>query len=87
MKFYFPEGKRNLIGKKLRALREQQKISQKQLAAQLQLMGCDISELTVLRIEKDQRLVTDFELRSFCQYFHISPNEMLEFSWDFSGDL
>ncbi|MGL5436970.1 MAG: helix-turn-helix domain-containing protein [Lachnospiraceae bacterium] len=79
MKFNFPDGSRNLIGDKIKQLRTDNKMSQKDLAIKLQTSGCEISDLTILRIEKGIRLVTDFELLAFCELFGISPNEILDY--------
>ncbi len=45
----------------------------------MQILGYDFSELTILRIEKGIRLVTDIELKILCQFFHVTPNELLGF--------
>jgi len=47
------------------------------MAAQLQVQGYYFSELTILRIEKGKRLVTDIELKILCDYFRITPNDLL----------
>lgn len=79
MKFYFPDGKHNLIGDKIRQLRIDKGMSQKNLAIKLQTRGCELSDLTILRIEKGTRLVADFELLAFCEFFDISPNDILDY--------
>lgn len=79
MKFYFPDEKRNLIGEKIKQLRTGKGLSQKELAIKLQTQGSELSDLTILRIEKGTRLVTDFELLAFCEFFEISPNEILDY--------
>ena len=48
------------------------------MAAQLQVQGYYFSELTILRIEKGKRLVTDIELKILCDYFRIT----LTICWD-----
>ena len=43
------------VGKNVRALREKAKMTQEQLAAKLQLCGCDITRSAVAKIEVGQR--------------------------------
>ena len=48
------------VGQNVRALREKAKMTQEQLAAKLQLCGCDITRSAVAKIEVGQRhLYTD----------------------------
>lgn len=60
---YNSQPQRNLIGNQIFKLRKSRKLSQKEMAAQLQVQGYYFSELTILRIEKGKRLVTDIELK------------------------
>ena len=76
---YNSETKKNLIGDTIRSLRKRRGLSQRALAAKLQLNGYDFNYLTILRIEKGTRLVTDIELRALCHFFNVTPNEMLSF--------
>ena len=50
-----------------------EKLSQKEMAAQLQVQGYYFSELTILRIEKGKRLVTDIELKILLRLFPHHP--------------
>lgn len=43
------------IGKNIRSLREKSKLTQEELAAQLQIRGCDITRSAVAKIEVGQR--------------------------------
>lgn len=43
------------IGKNIRKIRENKKITQEELAAKLQLRGCDITRSAVAKIEVGQR--------------------------------
>jgi len=43
------------VGQNVRALREKAKMTQEQLAAKLQLCGCDITRSAVAKIEVGQR--------------------------------
>lgn len=74
---YNSQPQRNLIGNQIFKLRKSRKLSQKEMAAQLQVQGYYFSKLTILRIEKGKRLVTDIELKILCDYFRITPNDLL----------
>ena len=52
MKIYWSGDSKNIIGAKVRALRLEKKWSQHDLATKVQLLGCECSDLTILRIEK-----------------------------------
>ena len=52
-------------------------LSQKALAEQLQLAGYELSDLTVLRIEKGTRFVPDYELVALAEFFHVSCEYLL----------
>ena len=79
MKLSVNDTRKNLIGKQIRELRIAHKLTQYQLAAKLQLQGYNFSELTILRIEKGKRLVTDIELKILCTFFQVDPNTLLDF--------
>ena len=50
------DGKNNLCGPRITALRKQQRLSQRALADQLQLLGLDLDKNAIQRIESGQRL-------------------------------
>lgn len=79
MKIYWSkeEGKKNIIGKKIKALRKAAEITQKQLAEKLQLQGHEFSDLTILRIEQGTRFVPDYEIVILADYFGITTDELL----------
>ena len=78
MKIYNYDGKTNIVGKKIRKLRKQQKLSQEELAAKMQLNNVEISQKVVSRIEKQERFVTDYELLVFSQVLCVSIYDLLE---------
>lgn len=65
---------RNISGIKLRELRIEKKMSQKQVAEKLQLEGIDLTEKEISKIEHNNRLVHDFELFAFAKIFNISAD-------------
>ena len=54
--------KMNLIGRKVRKLRKERKMSQQALSAKLELLGVYVCRGSVSRIEDQSRTVTDIEL-------------------------
>ncbi len=77
MKIYkYTDGKCNASGGKIKALREEASLSQEQLAAKLQLMGLNLNQKAVSRIETGERVVADYELLYFSELFRV-PLEAL----------
>lgn len=67
-----PDGKKNLIGPRVRQLRHEKDLSQEQLIAQLQLLGMDNDRGVIKRIENGTRFVSDIELRLLADYFGVT---------------
>ena len=66
-------GKNNVCGDKIRQYRKDNlKLSQKELADQLQIAGLDLDKNAVQRIESGERFVTDIELRILAKVLHVS---------------
>lgn len=53
---------KNIIHTRLAQERERQGISQQGLAARLQVLGVSIDQQAISKIERDKRIVTDYEL-------------------------
>ena len=77
MKIYWTGDSKNIIGSKLKQLRTRQGLSQDKLASQLQLHGIEYSALTVLRIEKGERFVPDYEIIALAKFFDLTTDELL----------
>ena len=73
------EGKNNLCGEKIRALRlaYPSKLSQRALADKMQLIGIDVDKNAIQRIEFGKRFITDIELKAFAEIFGVSVDELL----------
>lgn len=78
MKIYWHGDSKNIIGKKVRSLRTERKMSQKYLAEKLQLAGYDFSDLTILRIENGTRFVPDYEVKALAMIFGVEYSELLD---------
>lgn len=75
-KSYFHENS-NLISKNLRQLRKKNKLSQEELAAKMQLLGVDIDQQLISKIELNKRFVKDYELACLCRIFGVSEKDLL----------
>ena len=71
------DGRNNICGVNIAYLRKQIKISQRELADQMQLLGLDLDKNAIQRIESGQRFVTDIELLYFAKFFKISADCLL----------
>ena len=69
---------KNLIGKRLKILRTERKLSQRDLARELQLIGIDMDKNVITRIETDKRYVTDFELQALKEIFGVSYDYLID---------
>lgn len=78
MKIYWDGKSKNIIGKKIKKLRKDAGLTQKQLAEKLQLEGHDFTDLTILRIEQGSRFVPDYEVLILAEFFHITTDELLK---------
>lgn len=71
------EGLNNVCGKNISKLRTELKISQRELADRMQLVGIDIDKNAVQRIECGKRFVTDIEIIAFAKIFDVSFDKLL----------
>jgi len=67
MKLYSYQGRCNISGERIREAREAAELSQEQLAARLQLLGLEITQKSISRIETGLRVVPDYELQFFAK--------------------
>lgn len=77
MKIYWNGTSKNIIGPAVKGLRLQRQLTQKDLAAKLQLQGYEFTDLTILRIEQGKRFVPDYEVVILADFFHVSPLDLL----------
>lgn len=71
------DGLNNACGKNIAKLRTQLKISQRELADRMQLVGIDIDKNAIQRIECGKRFVTDIEIIAFAKIFNVSFEALL----------
>ena len=71
------DGRNNICGKNIALFRANLKISQRELADRMQLVGLDIDKNAIQRIECGKRFVTDIEIIAFSKVFNVTLEELL----------
>ena len=77
MKIYDYNGKKNICGDRVHEARCRLRLTQNDLAAQLQVNGINIERDSVSRIEIGTRFVADYELRSLAKILKVSVDWLL----------
>lgn len=66
------------IGAKIRAAREAKGLTQEQLAARLQTLGCDITRSALAKIEVGQRHLYIDEFKLIAKLLSVSYSDLLD---------
>ena len=66
------------IGENIKRLRQKNYLSQDELAAKLQIKGCDITRSAVAKIEVGQRHLYADEIRVLKRIFKVSYEDLLD---------
>ena len=72
------DGKNNICGDNIAKNRKALKLSQRELAARLQVLGMDIEKNAIQRMESGQRFITDIELIYLSKALGITPDELID---------
>ena len=78
MKIYDYNGKKNSCGDRVHEARCKLRLTQSDLAAQLQIAGIIIERDSISRIEIGTRFVADYELREIAKILKVSVNWLLD---------
>ena len=70
-------GRKNLLGIKMREIRKARGISQRQVADDLAELGLVVDKNAVQRMESGQRFITDIELGYLAKVFGTTVEELL----------
>ena len=62
----------------LREKLSEKKMTQKELAEQLQLYGIDLNKNSLQKIERGDRIIKEYELAVFCKILNVSADELLK---------
>ncbi len=66
----------NLVGQRIRSLREGQGLSQGELLARIQVLGNNMTQTKLSRIEGQLIPVSDIDLFSISQALHVTINDL-----------
>lgn len=66
-KFNKYDNKFNIIGSKIKSIRKEEKITQEDLCARMQVMGYQISRSDISKIENCNKFIADFEVLGFAK--------------------
>ena len=65
------------VGQNIRKIRMMRKLSQEQVAAQLQVRGCDVTRSTPAKVEVGQRHIYPDELNVLKEILSVSYDDLL----------
>ena len=71
------DGRNNIAGIKVAELRKNLRISQRELADRLQIIGLDIDKNAVQRMESGQRFITDIEIVALAKVLGVTIEELI----------
>lgn len=71
------DGTNNLTGQKIAEIRKAKKLSQRKLAAKMQLLGFDVDHYFIRRVENGERFVTDIDLVIFSRALEIPVVDLI----------
>ena len=71
------DGRNNLCGANIAKFRTEMKLSQRELADRMQLVGLDMDKNAIQRMEAGQRFVTDIEIVGLSLVLERSLEELL----------
>ena len=66
----------NIIGKKIKEIRKEKKITQEDLCARMQVMGYKISRSDISKLENGKKFISDFEVYGFAKALKVSILEL-----------
>lgn len=71
------DGTNNLTGQKITEIRKSKKLSQRKLAAKMQLLGFDVDHYFIRRVENGERFVTDIDLVIFSRSLDVPIADLI----------
>ena len=66
----------NIVGEKLKEIREKKNVSQEELSSKLSLLGITLYQSDIFKIEHNERTVRDFELWGICQVLEVKSEDL-----------
>ena len=77
MKTLLKSGSKNIIGKNLKLMRKNSKLTQEQLAAKLEINNVQLDRIAISRIESGNRFVADYEVVELAKALKVAPETLL----------
>ena len=72
------DGTNNLCGRRVALIRKEKKLSQRKLAAKMQILGFDVDHYFIRRVENGERFVTDIDLVILARALGVSITDLLK---------
>lgn len=72
------DGTNNLCGRRVAQIRKEKKLSQRKLAAKMQILGFDVDHYFIRRVENGERFVTDIDLVIIARALGVSITDLLK---------
>ena len=72
------QGDKNVVGKNIREIRLEKKLTQEELMAKLEVKGLHICSDSICRIEKGTRQITDFEIIAIAYVLKVPVARLFE---------
>lgn len=77
-----PYGDKNISGANIERIRKARGMKQNTLVAQMQLRGVDINPSSLSKLEGQNRIATDVELKAIAQILGVSMEELVQTEQD-----
>ena len=68
----------NICGKNIKKIRKEQKVTQDELCARMQVMGYQISRSDISKLENGKKFITDFEILGFSKALKVSILDLFD---------
>jgi len=75
-------GNKNTIFRQIKIAREALNMSQEELAAQLQTCGVSIDQQAISKIERNLRIVTEYEFACLCKVLKMEEKNFLSYCYE-----
>ena len=72
------DGGKNIISERVKVLRVEKGMSQRKLAKELKARGYEMDRNIISRIERNERYVTDVEIKAFVEVFDVTYAYFME---------
>lgn len=71
-------GNFNITGKNIKKIRKENKITQEELCARMQVMGYQISRSDISKLENGKKFIADFEIFGFAKALKVSILDLFQ---------